>query len=102
LTFYKGKYRKWAKSVSFLSKLPGDIKKRKKEEEEVNRTLDRHFTEKKMSERVIHYSDKLFRQAAVEWLVATDQVCNSIRILKLFSFGVAHSSPRTSEVSGYD
>jgi hypothetical protein len=57
-----------------VSKLPGDIKKRKQEAEEVNRTLDHDFTEKKVSERVIRYSDKLFRQAAVEWLVATDQV----------------------------
>jgi len=85
LTFHKGKYRKWAKSVSFLSKLPGDIKKRKKKEEEVSRTLDRDFTE--MSEWVIHYSDKLFHQAAVKWLVAMDQVCDSIRKLNL-----SHSS----------
>ena len=26
-----------------------------------------------MSERVLPYTDKLFRQAAIEWLVATDQ-----------------------------
>jgi hypothetical protein len=26
-----------------------------------------------MTERVLPYSDKLFRQAAIEWLVSTDQ-----------------------------
>jgi hypothetical protein len=60
-----------------LSKLPGDVKKRKEAAEEVTRTLDRDLVEKKMSERVVPYSDKLFRRAAVEWLVATDQVSDS-------------------------
>ena len=61
-----------------MSKLPGDVKKRKEAAEEVTRTLDRDLREKKMSERVIPYSDKLFRRAAIEWLVATDQVGNPI------------------------
>ena len=59
-----------------MSKLPGDIKKRKEAAEEVTRTLDRDLREKKTSERVVPYTDKLFRQAAIEWLVATDQVGN--------------------------
>jgi hypothetical protein len=46
--------------------------------EEVTRTLDRDLREKKISERVVPYSHKIFRRAAVEWLVATDQVGNSI------------------------
>jgi len=90
--FQKGKYRNWAKTIKFISKLPGDIKACKQEAEKVNHTLDRDFTEKKMSERVIRYSDKLFRQAAVEWLVATDQVCLSHGNYYLFSFFTAHSS----------
>jgi hypothetical protein len=61
-----------------LSKLPGDIKKRKEAAEEITRTLDRDLREKKISERVVPYSDKLFRQAAIEWLVATDQVGNPV------------------------
>jgi hypothetical protein len=44
-----------------LSKLPGDIKKRKEAAEEVTRTLDRDLREKKIPERVAPYSDKLFR-----------------------------------------
>ena len=46
--------------------------------EEVTRTLDRDLREKKISEWVVPYSHKIFRRAAVEWLVATDQVDNSI------------------------
>ncbi|KAH9954159.1 hypothetical protein BC827DRAFT_1088143, partial [Russula dissimulans] len=68
-----GKYHNWVKSVNFVSKLPGDIKKRKAAAEEVTRTLDHNLCEKKVSEQVIPYSDKHFCQAAVEWLVATDQ-----------------------------
>jgi hypothetical protein len=41
------------------------------------RTLDRDLTERKLSERVIPYSHKGFCQAAIEWLIATDQVSSS-------------------------
>ena len=37
--------------------------------EQTTRTLDRD-----LKERVVLYSERAFRQAAVEWLVATDQV----------------------------
>lgn len=57
-----------------MSKLPGDVKKRKADVEETTRTLDRDFREKMHSERDISYSDKLFRRKAIEWLLATDQV----------------------------
>ena len=73
----QGKYRNWAKGANFVSKLPGDIKKWKAAVEEATRMLDHDLREKKLSERVIPYSDKLFRRAAIEWLVVTDQVRNS-------------------------
>jgi hypothetical protein len=60
-----------------VSKLPGDIKKRKEAAEEVHRTLDRDLREK-IPERVVIYSDKVFRQKAVEWIAATDQVSKII------------------------
>jgi hypothetical protein len=60
-----------------VSKLPGDVKKRKEAAEEVHRTLDPDLREK-IPERVVVYSDKLFRRVAVEWLAATDQVSGSI------------------------
>jgi hypothetical protein len=36
--------------------------------------LDNHLQEMPRKERVIPYTDALFREAAIEWLVATDQV----------------------------
>jgi hypothetical protein len=42
--------------------------------EKETRTLDRDLREKKTNERVMKYTDKLFRKVAIEWLVATDQV----------------------------
>ena len=70
----QGKYRNWAESTNFVSKLPGDVKKRKVAAEEATCTLDCDLREKKLSEWIVPYSDKLFCRAAVEWLVATDQV----------------------------
>jgi hypothetical protein len=72
--FFQGKYRKWAKGIGYESKLPGDVKKRKAAAELVTRTLDRDLKEKKITDRVVPYSDKVFRRAAIEWLVSTDQV----------------------------
>ncbi|KAG6858405.1 hypothetical protein C0993_005810, partial [Termitomyces sp. T159_Od127] len=64
----------WAKENKFESKLPGDVKKRKADAEHVIRTLDNDLKEKKLKERAVKYTHKVFRQAAMEWLVATDQV----------------------------
>src|SRR5882672_4768632 len=97
ISLVQGKYRNWAKSASFVSKLPGDIKKRKAAAEEVTRTLDRDLREKKLSERVVLYSDKLFRQAAIEWLVSTDQVRNSF-YCHLISYLLLHSQSRPSNI----
>ena len=58
----------------FKSKLPGDVKKRKAAAELVTRTLDRDLKEKKTAERVVPYTDRAFHQAAIEWVIATDQV----------------------------
>lgn len=60
--------------MKFESRLPGDIKKRKAAVELVTRTLDRDLREKKVKEQVVPYSDKNFRQAAIQWLVSSDQV----------------------------
>ncbi|KAG1765407.1 hypothetical protein EDD22DRAFT_775068, partial [Suillus occidentalis] len=68
---FSGKYRKWAKEHSFESMLPGDVKARKQNAAQQN--ISAHLTERKLAERVVLYSDKLFKQAAIEWLVATDQ-----------------------------
>ena len=40
--------------------------------------LDPHLREKPQREVIIPYSDERFRDAAIEWLVSTDQVHNNI------------------------
>jgi hypothetical protein len=56
--------------------LPGDVQARKIKAASENQTLDKYLInkEKKQSEYVVTYSDKIFRRVAVEWLIATDQV----------------------------
>jgi hypothetical protein len=54
--------------------LPGDVKARKAKTERAQQTINAHLTEQKLAERVVPYSDKLFKKTAIEWLVATDQV----------------------------
>ena len=61
-----------------MSKLPGDVKRRKEAAEEVIRTLDPDLREREKKIERIPYSHRIFRRAAVEWLVATDQVSNFI------------------------
>ncbi|KAG6881290.1 hypothetical protein C0993_002064 [Termitomyces sp. T159_Od127] len=72
--YHSGKYQKWAQENNFKSKLPGNVKKRKADAEHAVRTLDQDLREKKLNKHVIKYTDKVFRKAAIEWLVATDQV----------------------------
>jgi hypothetical protein len=70
----QGKYRKWAKDNSFTSMLAGDIAARKKGNEQAQHTINTHLVERKLTDRVLPYSDKAFRTAAIQWLVSTDQV----------------------------
>jgi hypothetical protein len=73
-------YRAWCKKNNFESKLEEDVLARKKaatDAEEAKaklhqKTLDPHLHDK--SERVVPYSDSAFRDAALEWLIATNQV----------------------------
>jgi hypothetical protein len=70
----QGKYRNWCKKAGFESKLAGDVAARKLKAEQSQQTIDGHLVEKKSADRTVYYSDKVFRQAAIEWLIATDQV----------------------------
>jgi hypothetical protein len=70
----QGKYRNWCKKVGFESKLAGDVAARKLKQEQLQRTIDSYLAEKTLPDRTVSYSDELFQQAAIEWLVATDQV----------------------------
>jgi hypothetical protein len=46
--------------------LLGNIKARNEKAEQVQQTINLHLTEHKLAERVIPYSDKLFKQAAIK------------------------------------
>ena len=63
----------------------------------VQGTLDGHLRELPPTEWVIQYSDKAFREAAVDWLIMTDQVCisgpNACNLISNFLFShYKHSS----------
>ncbi|KAG1823289.1 hypothetical protein EV424DRAFT_1321203 [Suillus variegatus] len=68
---FSAKYRKWAKEHWFELMLPGDVKARK--ENATQQSINAHLTERKLAKRVVSYTDRLFKQAAIEWLVSTDQ-----------------------------
>ncbi|KAF8476568.1 hypothetical protein DFH94DRAFT_634910, partial [Russula ochroleuca] len=70
---HAGKYRDWCQKAGFESKLAGDVIARKLKAGQSQRTIDSYLVEKKSTNKPVAYSDRLFLQAAVEWLVATDQ-----------------------------
>ncbi|KAJ3011030.1 hypothetical protein NUW54_g2304 [Trametes sanguinea] len=71
---HEGRYRNWAEKNDFESMLPKDTKaRRERASEPTQGRLDEHLVEKPVRERTVRYTDDVFRQAALEWLVATDQ-----------------------------
>lgn len=76
---HKGVYIKWCHANQFESKLPKDVKARKEEAarkaKPAQSTLDTHLEDR--PHREAPYSDNIFEQAALEWLIATDQVRSS-------------------------
>ncbi|KAJ7624110.1 hypothetical protein DFH06DRAFT_1446385, partial [Mycena polygramma] len=83
---HKEQYHKWATKHNFESKLSCDIKARAdavtaaaKEEEKAQlhqQSLDSHL--RKKPDRVARYSDELMRDAALQWLIATDQPIDAL------------------------
>ena len=77
LIIFKSKYNTWCIKNDFESKLPKVVKSRKdaKAAEDCSKqsSLDPHL-EERCKETFVPYSDSLFREAAIEWLIATDQV----------------------------
>lgn len=81
MRFYQPEYRKWCEKFGFESRLPEDIKERKLAADAADaaakqlhqQTLEPHLREK--PERIVPYTDELWCTAALEWLIATDQVC---------------------------
>ncbi|KAG1758115.1 hypothetical protein EDD22DRAFT_784350, partial [Suillus occidentalis] len=74
-------YHAWCTKNTFTSMLPKDVKDRKNAAAIANAeqgSLDNHLREIKSTERVLPYSDKLFREAAIEWLASTNQPIQAV------------------------
>ena len=71
-------YEKWCSLNNFESKLPKAVRERKEaalaEDREKQGSLDPHLITGVPRERVVPYSDDLFRDVAIQWLVETHQV----------------------------
>jgi len=60
-----------------VSKLREDVELEKANAAKDQQTiLDGHLKTRPITEKSIPYSNDSFRQAAIEWLIATDQVCS--------------------------
>ncbi|KAF9240078.1 hypothetical protein BU15DRAFT_34297, partial [Melanogaster broomeanus] len=73
---HKAAYLQWCKANNFMSMLASDAQERRLAAAATSAkqgTLDEHVREVKPSERVVPYSHQLFREAAVEWLICTNQ-----------------------------
>ncbi|KAF8346629.1 hypothetical protein F5887DRAFT_883096, partial [Amanita rubescens] len=70
-------YRRWCKNNDFKSMLPDDTKARRAallEDQTLRQTeVDEHFTTLKPEDKPQPYSDKLFEEVAIRWLIETDQ-----------------------------
>ncbi|KAF8805223.1 hypothetical protein BYT27DRAFT_7104785, partial [Phlegmacium glaucopus] len=70
------KYNVWRSKNDFELKLPKAVKAQKDakatEDHSKQSSLDPHL-EECPKERFVPYSDSLFQEAAIEWLIATDQ-----------------------------
>ncbi|KAG2113946.1 uncharacterized protein F5147DRAFT_744119 [Suillus discolor] len=74
-------YRKWCKANEFASMLPQDIKERKTAAAIANAqqtSLDGHLKEIPPHKAVVPYTDALFRDAAIEWLISTSQPIQAV------------------------
>ncbi|KIK94974.1 hypothetical protein PAXRUDRAFT_67625, partial [Paxillus rubicundulus Ve08.2h10] len=70
-------YHKWCKDNNFKYKLPDDVKACKTAATAANMRqgiLNEHVQEIEPGEYVLPYMDKLFCEAAVEWLITTNQL----------------------------
>jgi hypothetical protein len=74
-------YRKWCQENNFQSMLPDDAKARRTEQLETTTTqtaVNDHFSTQKPEDKPKSYSDVLFEEAAIQWLIETDQVRISV------------------------
>ncbi|KAG2363975.1 hypothetical protein BDR07DRAFT_1281009, partial [Suillus spraguei] len=74
-------YIKWAQANKFTSMLPSDTKCHKLDAAATADTqaqLDGHLRKQEPKDCVVPYSDALFREAAIQWLIEMDQPIDAI------------------------
>ena len=69
-------YHKWCKKNNFLLMLPDDAKEQKaaKHVTPQQTQVDDHFTKAWPEDKPPLYTEELFKEAAIKWLIQTDQV----------------------------
>ncbi|OJT04203.1 hypothetical protein TRAPUB_5111 [Trametes pubescens] len=71
---HQAAYYTWTKANHFESMLPKDtLARREKHKLQEQTRLNAHLVEKPPPECIIKYTDAIYREAAIEWLLATDQ-----------------------------
>ncbi|KAF8220071.1 hypothetical protein L208DRAFT_1335863, partial [Tricholoma matsutake] len=74
---HKVVYQTWAEKNKFSSMLLRDAQKCCRDAQaasEVQSCLDSHLREKPQKERMVPYTNEIFHEAAIKWLVSTDQI----------------------------
>ena len=88
----QGAYKKWTDKNKFKSKLLNAVKARKEakvaQDREKQQSINPHFPKAAPSERILPYTDELFRDAAIQWLIETHQV----RQIILSTLALTHAS----------
>ena len=89
MVHWQKRYRDWCKASKFLSMLPEDTKERRAAAlERLRQTeVEDHFRTAQPSDKPpppSPYTDELFKKAAIQWLVETDQVSNWFKISAIF------------------
>jgi len=73
-SYHKAEYLQWAEANGFTSMLPKDAKQRmNKPSGSKQGRLDSYIQPTSVKEEATGYSDKLFHEALVRWIVETDQ-----------------------------
>ncbi|KAF8129341.1 hypothetical protein EV363DRAFT_1169364, partial [Boletus edulis] len=78
---HKALYYKWCQENGFESMLAEDSQNRRKAAISTNlkqSALDTHLREPTAVEKVVSYTDQLFREAAIEWLITTSQPLQAV------------------------
>ena len=85
---YHGVYQAWCKARNFASMLPDDTKASRAAALEtlLQTQVNAHFKVADPNDKPIPFSDELFKEAAIQWLIETDQVCTSSCLSEIYSF----------------